>query len=90
MIESSIFDKFTSCGDDSGELDFKTELREQVSQAEKLQQSLKSLQKFKIFDPLTAKENPVHMERNKLDDLLKRRMMQQSGLALMRIIRGEQ
>lgn len=89
MVESSIFDKFTSSGDDSGDLDFKTELREQVSQAEKLQQSLKSLQKFKIFDPLTSKENPVHMERSKLDDLLKRTMMQQSGLALMRIIRGE-
>ena len=69
-----IFDRFTGV-DGMGDLEARTELRGQLSLAEKLQQKLKAIQKFSIFDPLTAKENPVHLESSKLDDLLKRTMM---------------
>jgi len=54
-----------------------------------LQQTLQAIQKFELFNPLTARDDPVHLERSKLDELLKRKMMQQNGLSLMRIIRDK-
>ena len=62
--------------DSSADLDEKGELRHLLSMTDALQRKLKFVQKFSLYDPLSQKVNPVFMERSKLDDLLKRRMMQ--------------
>ena len=74
MAEQVIFDRFSVTS--AGDLNERSELRGQLFLADRLQQKLKTIQKFKVFDPLTTKENPVHLDGTKLDDLLKRKMMQ--------------
>ena len=75
-MQESIFDRFSSQAEGSSDLDPRTELRSQLQLSERLQQKLKQLQKFTLYDPLLAKENPVHLEPEKLDELFKRKMMQ--------------
>ena len=86
QIETTIFDSFAGS---AGALDSRNELRDQLAKADRLLQTLRGIEKFNLFDPLTDRENPVHLERSKLDELFKRKMMQQNGLVLMRIIRDD-
>ena len=72
----------------SFDLNSNQELRDQLSRADNLMQKLKSLQTYQIYDPLASSQGGILLKAEQLQDLFKRRMMQQTGMFLIERIRN--
>lgn len=69
----------------AGDLNPRVELQTQIKHANDLMEKLRHMQKYQMHD--VAKSSDVHLQPEQIQEALRKRMMQQSGLQLFDLLK---